>query len=305
MKTSALAPDGTSDAQGLEATPTDAQASDGEHLARIAEIVGDLPTLPDVALRAMRLAEKPEWDLRELEDVMGRDSGLSARFLRLANSAFFGARGTVSTLDQAILRVGITRLRSLLLTAALDGFHDVKRSNFAKAVLWDHALATACVSQHLATTHRRCVPDEAFVAGLLHDIGRTVMDQVLSTEYADVLALVETEGATSWLSAEQRVFGFDHTHLGFVVANAWEFPPAIAETIRFHHDPAQASTDRGLCATVSLANSLCVKAALGPDQQPDLDLETLLSATMLELDPDQLEELMQQHARIVRLVWSG
>ena len=83
------------------------------------------------------------------------------------------------------------------------------------------------------------------------------------------------------------------------------FPPAIAETIRFHHDPAQASTDRGLCATVSLANSLCVKAALGPDQQPDLDLETLLSATMLELDPDQLEELMQQHARIVRLVWSG
>ena len=116
------------------------------------------------------------------------------------------------------------------------------------------------------------MPEEAFLAGLLHDIGRTVMDQVLSTEYGEVLALVETGGSASWLRAEQRVCGFDHTHLGFVVVRAWEFPTAIAETIRLHHDPASASADQGLCATVSLANSLCAKAALGPDQQPDLDL---------------------------------
>ena len=88
------------------------------------------------------------------------------------------------------------------------------------------------------------------------------------------------------------------------MVRAWEFPTAIAETIRLHHDPASASADQGLCATVSLANSLCVKAALGPDQQPDLDLATLPSATILELDAAQLEALTQQHAHIVRPVWS-
>ena len=110
--------DGPSDGWAPATTPGDTAASDHEHLVRIAEIQGDLPTLPAVALRAMRLAENPDWDLRELEDVMGRDSGLSARFLRLANSAFFGARGSVNTLDRAIVRVGISQLRSLLVTAA-------------------------------------------------------------------------------------------------------------------------------------------------------------------------------------------
>ena len=223
---------------------------------------------------------------------------LAARFLRLANSAFFGARCTITTLDRAINLVGITRVRSVLLAAALEGLHESKTSNFKGKVLWDHALATGCISQFLAGKHKRCDPEEAFMAGLLHDIGRPVMDQVFGSQYAEAIALVKDGVAASLLSAEQRVFRFDHTDTGYVVVTAWGFPPPIAEAIRFHHDPTMADTAPLLCATISLANSMCAKAELGPDKQPDLDLTTLASCEMLELE-SRVDELMEQVPEVV------
>ena len=93
----------------------------GERLEEIAGTLGDLPALPDVALRAMRLAENSEWDLKELDATIRRDQALAARFLRLANSAFFGARSKIATLDRAINMVGITRVRSVLLGRGTRG----------------------------------------------------------------------------------------------------------------------------------------------------------------------------------------
>ena len=269
-----------------------------ERLGEIAGALGDLPVLPEVALKAMRVADDPDWDLKKLDVTIRRDQALAARFLRLANSAFFGARCSVTTLDRAINLVGITRVRSVLLASALEGLHESKKSNFKGKVLWEHALATGCVSQHLATKHRLCDPEEAFMAGLLHDIGRPVMDHVFKAQYAEVIEMVASGVAASFLSAEQRVFRFDHTDVGFVVVTAWDFPPAIAEAIRFHHDPAMAKVHPPLCATISLANNMCAKAELGPDAQPDLDLTTLPSAEILQLET-QVDGLMEQVPGIV------
>ena len=274
-----------------------------EQLEEIGAMLDDLPVLPEVALRALRLAEDPDWDLRTLDATLRCDQGLAAGFLRLANSAFFGARCTVTKLDRAINLVGITRVRSVLLAAALEGFHEYETDNFGGKVLWEHALATACVSQHLAAEHRRYDPEEAFMAGLLHDIGRPVMDQLFGTQYAEVIELVKNGVAASLLSAEQRVFRFDHTDLGFIVVTAWGFPPALAETVRFHHDPTMADNDPTLCATISLANSMCAKAELGPDRQPDLDLPALPSAQMLKLEA-RVDGLMAQVPGVVEQAWS-
>ena len=276
-------------------TATDQELLDDDLLTEIASSLGDLPALPDVGLRALRLAENPEWDLQELTQTIGRDQSLAAGFLRLANSPFFGARGTISTLNQAISRVGNTRVRSILLAAALEGFHAASRSNFKGTVLWDHSLATATMSRHLATVYTHPDPEEAFTAGLLHDIGRPVMDHKFPTQYAEVVDLMAQDRAPSLLSAERSVFQFDHTEVGFVVVTEWAFPRAIAETIRRHHDPAEAVADRELCATVSLANSLCLHAQLGPDRSPpDLDLATLPSAEILALDRAKLDTLIDE-----------
>ncbi len=269
-----------------------------DQLRDLVASLGDLPTLPDVALRAMRLAEDPDWDLRKLEHTIRRDQGLAARFLRLANSAFFGARCSITTLDRAINLVGITRVQSVLLAAGLEGLHQNKKSNFKGKILWEHALAVACVSQYLAKLSGLCDPEEAFMAGLLHDIGRPIMDDVFHDKYAEAIELVRNESAVSLLSAEQRLFKFDHTDVGHVVVSAWGFPPQIAEGIRFHHDPTMAESATDLCATVSLANGVCVKLELGPDQQPELDLETLTSTKVLGLD-GRTEALFERMPQLI------
>ena len=287
--------------RGAEAEPAhDPQGDD--HLRDLVASLGDLPTLPDIALRAMRLAEDPDWDLKKLERTIRQDQGLAARFLRLANSAFFGARSTITTLDRAINLVGITRVQSVLLAAGLEGLHQNKKSNFKGKILWEHALAVGCASQHLAKKARQCDPEEAFMAGLLHDIGRPIMDDVFHDKYGEVIALVRDGAAASFLSAEQRTFKFDHTDVGYVVVSAWGFPSQIGEAIRFHHDPTMAENAVGLCATVSLANSMCVKLAIGPDEQADLDLEALPSTALLGLEGradglfEQLPQLIAQAA---------
>ena len=161
----------------------DRELLDDQRLTGIVSTLGDLPALPDVALRALRQAEDPEWDLKELTGTIGRDQGLAAEFLRLANSAFFGGTGTISTLDHAICRVGNTRVQSILLATVLEGFHATTQSNFKGTELWEHALVAATVSRYLATVYRRCDPEEAFIAGLLHDVGRPVMDREFPEQY--------------------------------------------------------------------------------------------------------------------------
>jgi HD-like signal output (HDOD) protein len=200
-------------------------------------------------------------------------------------------------LDRAISMVGVTRVRSVLLAAALEGLHERKHSNFKGKTLWDHALAAGCISQYLALAHDGSDSEEALMAGLLHDIWRPILDQMLGDQYTQVIALVNDGVVASLLSAEQRVFGFDHTDIGFVAVNGC--PRPIAEAIRFHHDPTMAEADRPLCATVSLANSMCAKAELGPDRQPVVELATLPSTEILGL-ATTVGELWEQVPRLVQ-----
>ena len=262
-------------------------------LAQIAQEVGDLPALPQVAMRALKIADQEEWSIVELESEILQDPALAARLLHLANSPHFGARRSVTTVKHALSLIGNKKVRSVLMAAAVEGLHESKRSNFPGKLLWEHALAVASISQHFATVCQSGDPEEAFMAGLLHDIGRPVMDSLFPDRYREVIDLVETGDAETYRGAELQVFGYDHTDVGFLVARGWDLPPLIAGVIRFHHDPNQASADRLLCATVSLANSACMKNEIGPEKHRELDLASLPSVQILGLDESKLEELMK------------
>ena len=261
-----------------------------KQLSVIAAEVGDLPALPDIAMRVFQMAEGDEWNVADLEEEIRRDQALTARFLRLANSAHYGARRTVGSLNQALTMLGSKKIRTVLLAAAVEGFHQATHSNFEDRVLWQHALAVGFVSQHLAQQLQLCNPEEAFIAGLLHDIGRVVMDERVPSQYQRVVD--RADGSNESLGvAEREVFGYDHTDVGFLLARAWALPDAIADTIHRHHEPDTARPDPTLCATVSLANSWCVTHGLGPDTQPDLVLAELASVKILDVDEQRLDEL--------------
>lgn len=143
-------------------------------------------------------------------------------------------------------------------------------------MLREHALATGYVSQYLATKHRHCDPEEAFMAGLLHDIGRPVMDHVFKAQYAEVIEMVASGGGASFLSAEQRVFRFDHTDVGFVVVTAWDFPPAFSCSRR----PARGSSTSSPATSGTMRlSTLC--AVLGSRKQPTIGATYIPDATIL------------------------
>lgn len=290
--------------QETSAATTPQESATHDRLTRIASKVGDLPVLPHMAVRVLHLTDDEDWRLGELEEAILSDHTLAARFLRLANSPYYGVRHEITTLGRALNLLGVKKIRSVAFAASVEGLHDDRRTSFKGKVLWEHALAVAFVSQHLAERCETCAPDEAFMAGLLHDIGRPVMDRHGRGEYRRVVELFDSRVTPSLRAAEQQVFDFDHTEVGWLVAQAWHLPPLIAHAIRFHHAPDEAPSDQAAAAIVNLANALCVKHGVGYEKEPDLELDQLSSVELLGLDADRLEHLTTQLLFIVRPIWS-
>ena len=282
----------------------DSSPAADDRLSKIAAKVGDLPALPQMAMRVLHLTDSDDWRLDELEEAILRDHTLAARFLRLANSPYYGVRHEITTLTRALNLLGIRKIRSVVLAASVEGLHERKRGSFPGKVLWEHALAVAFVSQHLAQWCQSCNPEEAFIAGLLHDIGRPVMDKHGREQCQEVVRMFNTQVAPTLLDAERTVFDFDHTEVGGIVAHAWNLPPVIAHAIRFHHEPHHAPDHVTEAATVNLANALCVKYGVGFEKDQDLDLTELPGVGILELHADQLEDLTTDLLYIVRPIWA-
>ena len=257
----------------------------------IALDAGELPTLPDVAMRVLKLAGDDDANTRELERVLQRDQGLAARVLRLSNSAHFGMRQTVSTLSQAVVLLGLRRLRSVVLAACTESLCRSQRSSFKDRILWQHSVATGVAARVLAERVAPSSAEEAFVGGLLHDIGKMVLDGSRSVDYGSVVQRVYNQ-RERFIDVEQELFGFDHGDVGGLVAEKWGLTDSLREAIALHHDPSGAVVNPTLSSIVSLANGLCVKLEIGPEKLPDLDLGLLAAVGCLGLDAAELEPLL-------------
>jgi len=256
----------------------------------IAAEAEDIPTLPEVAWKLLKTVSDHGTQLQDLERLIRRDQPLTAKILRIANSSWLGGRQSVSTLRQAITVLGTRRLRSLVLAASIDG---VVRSRAMKnRYMWEHALAVGVASELLADQTRYPDRQEAFVCGLLHDLGKAVLERSLTSEYQAVLDRVYNERIWA-VDAERSVLGFDHAAVGGLVAQKWNLPAVLQEVVREHHSPASATLDPYLCAIVSFADGLCVKEGIGPSQRPDIDLSSLTAASILGMKADSLERMSQ------------
>ena len=267
-------------------------------VATLGAIIGDVPAFPAIALRVLQQSEGDDWDVAELAAEIRRDHALTARFLRGANSAHYGARRTIGSVNQALTMLGGKKVRTTLLAASVEGLLQADQSNFEEGVLWQHALSVACVSEHFATTAESCDPEDAFMSGLLHDIGRSVLDSRYPAQYREVIRLAAASGA-AFCTAEQQMFGFDHAEVGFLVADAWGLPARLLGTIRWHHHPDAAPSDSQLCATVSVANDWCVKHGIGPEVQSDLELGERAGAQILGWDASRIDELTDDLMAVV------
>ncbi len=260
----------------------------------IALAARDLPPFPSVAREVMDLVSDPDSGARDLQKVVQKDPGLTARVLRISNSALYMLRTEVTNLSQAIVILGMKSLESIVVAASSQALFST--TSFKDKLLWEHSLGVALVARMIAKQLRHAEAETAFTAGLLHDIGKPILDKNLGQVYQRVMQDVYNDKVT-FIESEDRVLGFNHTDIGSLVVRKWKFSPLLLEAVHLHHRPSLAEVDVRLCAIVSLSNSMCVKMGLGPERIPGLALADLEAANLLGFDEPTMDECYEEIGR--------
>ncbi|EAQ79894.1 HDOD domain-containing protein [Blastopirellula marina] len=206
-----------------------------EALDILIQRIDEVSSLPQIAIQAMEVASAEESSASELTAIIECDVALSSRILKLVNSSAFGLRNQVTNLQQAIAYLGMKQVRNLAITASVSELFlgGDKVGAYSRSGLWEHMVAVGIAARMFAKKHHIGDPEDAFIAGLLHDLGIVILDQFLNTRFVMMLGAMSSQQVqVRW---EQQYFGFDHTQFGERIARHWKFPELVVDTIRYHH----------------------------------------------------------------------
>lgn len=223
-----------------------------------------LESLPQVVLKALELLNDPNSTPQQLALVLSLDQGLTARLLALAASAFFGASRRSLNLREALVRIGFNAIRSLVITASVAPALDRPLPGYSldRGQLWRHSVACGLCARNIAALIGYPDREEAYIAGLLHDIGKLIIDRHLRNEFARVFEIVERQ-RVPFIEAERMVIGFDHAQIGEIVLEKWQLPPALAEAVGRHHAPLTASGASLLPHIIHVADAITLMLGIG------------------------------------------
>lgn len=210
--------------------------------------VKNLPTLPGIVSKLTRMAEDPDTTTEQMGKLISKDHILSAKLLKLVNSAFYGFPQKISSLSSAIILLGFNVIKSLIISASI--FELMESSDLE---LWEHSLGTAVVANVMAKRLGISDPEEVSTAGLIHDIGKVAIKMELPEEYDKIINLVEMK-QISVREAELMVLGLDHAEVGGWLAKSWFLPKKLVEPITHHHAPKQAEEETLACAILHFSD---------------------------------------------------
>lgn len=214
-----------------------------------------LPTLPHVVTKLEKMLENPNVSAEEVNRIISSDQVLTAKILKLVNSAFYGFPGQISTVTHAVVILGFSTVQTIALsTSVFDLFEmESKTAQFDRKKFWQHSIATAVISKLIAQKYLPADPEKAFVAGLLHDIGKVILDQYLHV-YLDCIMEEVYKDDMLFYDAEKRVMDNGHHELGSWLAEKWSLPPNLREAIAYHHDPMKGKEGKILASIVHLGD---------------------------------------------------
>lgn len=227
--------------------------------------VSEIPTLPVVASRLTVMLRDREADIGELVDLVRYDPALTAGIIRLANSAVYGAEREISTLRDAVVRLGLEELHRYVTVTTLAPVlsRPVQSYQLGAGQLWRHSVAAALAAEAIEEALGEDERDGlSFTAALLHDVGKLVFDS-LSDEYFSRIELEAERDLEPFDEAEKRILGIDHTEAGALVLEQWSFPEELVEVARWHHQPGSDSLNPRLIDIVHLADMTAMMMGVG------------------------------------------
>ncbi len=228
--------------------------------ARIISSLGQIPTLPSVVTKTMEVINSPNSSAEDAARFIEKDVALTSKVLRLANSAFYGIPRTISSATSAIVILGFNTIRSLVLSASVLKLFPAKAGTveFDRKAFWQHSMMTAIATRMLAKRYQRnklVDLEMAFSAGLLHDVGKIILEQFAHEDYMPALTLARKENIPL-LDAEKRVLGLTHADVSGMLIERWDMPNELRMPVLHHHSPSEAADFADLAALVHYANHL-------------------------------------------------
>lgn len=252
----------------------------------------NLPILPQVVSTVLKMADDPNASTRDLERTIERDPAISGKLLRVANSPHYNAGSRITNIGRAVQLLGFSAVRSLLVGVAYQQMIGGRLQSklFDRLAFWRHSIAAANAAKVLAMLRLPEQVDDAFVAGLMHDVGMLVLDRFSPEEFDRAIEDSQSEGLPIHV-AEQELFGFDHTVVGAILADRWGIAGIVRDCIAYHHAPLPPDSV-GLGPTLVCAADVLAHRCGYTNASPGVDYELPAPVVAaLSLPPEQFEAI--------------
>ncbi len=234
-----------------------------KNLTEIIGIVDELPSLSIVILKIEEMLNDPDLTAGDLVQVISSDQALMSRILRVVNSGFYGIKNHIDSLKHAIMMLGFRTIKNIVLTTEVfKVFSENDKNVFDRYLFWKHSLACGCASKVTAEFLGLEKSEEVFIGGLLHDIGKLVLDHYSKREFKEVIDKVVFKDIPI-IDAETEIFGFNHVMVGKLLAEKWSFPDSLISMIEYHHFPLKSGNFFKESASIKIGDFLARSFCMG------------------------------------------
>ena len=245
--------------------------------------ISHIATLPEITLKIIELVENPRSTAQDLNKLISNDPALVSRILKVVNSAFYGLPGQIGSINRAIVLLGLNAVKNIVIAASLTKLFRGGRvsPHFSAKDLWTHSIAVGVLSKMIVARLNNALPDEAFLAGLIHDMGILVELQAFREPLVEIAERASRE-TIRYVDLETQIIGVDHQALGAGLTMKWKFPRSFQYVTGHHHNPMGLAQDcRWLTMVIHVADHICAREGLG----------YALTCKDEALDPAVLDEL--------------
>jgi HD-like signal output (HDOD) protein len=264
--------------------------------------VGDLPPMPIVAVKVLELLQDPDTSVKKLAETISLDPAVSARMLKIANSAMYGLSRQVTTLQNALVILGERTVRSLVLASSMSSVN--KSYGLLEKMLWEESIGCALAARFFSIKLQKVNADEAFMVGLFSNLGKIVRNNNDTERYQDLVEAVYN-GAGEYLVLEQEVFSNPYHLVGAAVLDSWKIASLLVEAV--HHQMDFNTADVGsdvanLSALVNLSAAACSRLGIG-QREPDDDRDVAASpgAVFFNLSEGRVDDLLEEFEEVFDL----
>ena len=276
-------------------------SKNNRQIEKLVDQIESLPTLPVISQRIMEIAGKEDSTIQDMAFIIEKDQALATKVLKIANSSFYGFLSRISSLEHALALLGDNEVKAIVLGASVyNFFSNGKGGVIDRGRFWKHAIICSQVAKYLATHFEVRNNDALFLSGLIHDMGKVVLDQYLHEEFVQIVDYITSEH-TSFSKAEKKIIGTTHYQIGAKILKQWKFPSHVIMQVFYHHAPWYDKNDPVQSIIIYLAN-IFTKASgytCHPEEK-SLDLKKLAESPEMafvvksgfDLDYDSMKKMV-------------